>query len=164
MDKYCIMFAGVPGSSKTPIANYLGEKLGLAVFCNDDIRAEVTAELGAFNQAEFIKRRDSRLRALLDAGRPFVADASIDRQWPWVKPKLLAAGYRYFIISLDLSREFLQGLHGHKGYDPEAMDRFLVDHQSFLQAYGSEVDLHITDPEFGSHLEKCLEAVKAWQS
>jgi len=39
--KYIVAFAGVVGSSKTPISNYLSGVFGLPVFNADAVRSEV---------------------------------------------------------------------------------------------------------------------------
>jgi adenylylsulfate kinase-like enzyme len=65
MNKFCLTFAGVVGSSKTPITNYLSGQLNLPVLNNDAIRTEVLEDLGEFNFDEYIKRRNERAESIL---------------------------------------------------------------------------------------------------
>jgi predicted kinase len=107
----CITFAGPVGSSKTPIATYLSWNLNLPVFNNDAIRSEVAEDLGKFDVEVYKQRQKERAEQLIQSGINCILDASIDREWPNVKPKLLEKGYKCFIISLDLSRELMEKLH-----------------------------------------------------
>ncbi len=79
--KYIVTFAGPPGSSKTPITNYLSGKFGLPIFNNDSIRTEVTEDLLKFSEEEFRQRSLKRLNDLFNQGDSFILDASIDREW-----------------------------------------------------------------------------------
>lgn len=77
----CIAFAGVVGSSKTPIANYLSCKLNLPVFNNDAIRSGVIEDLGMLDTKVYEKRRDERLKEIIKNKISFICDASIDRSF-----------------------------------------------------------------------------------
>lgn len=164
--KKCIVFAGCVGSSKSQIATYLSWNLGLAITSNDAIRAEVAADLGSVDPDEYIKRRDERGRQLIKSGRSFIYDASIDREWSRLKDWLLGGGYEHFVISLDLSKEFLIRLYSANGYNGEAtlsrIDMLIKDHNIFLDNYADDVDLHIRDKDFSLRLSKTLEAVGNW--
>lgn len=148
--KYIITFAGPPGSSKTPIANYLSEKFSLPIFNNDSIRTEVTEDLLKFNEEEFRKRSLSRLTFLFKQRNSFILDVSIDREWKNYQDKILNSGYKIFTISMDLSRDFLVKLYEVKNYSESLknIDKFIFDHQQYLSDYSSIVNFSINDKNF----------------
>ncbi|MEX1995712.1 MAG: hypothetical protein WD887_02965, partial [Candidatus Saccharimonadales bacterium] len=80
MKPYAVVFAGVPGSSKTIISNYLSGKFGLPVFNNDQLRNEVKEDMLADNinipavLAEFERRQTQRRLEVLATGRPIIFD------------------------------------------------------------------------------------------
>jgi predicted kinase len=160
---YCITFAGVVGSSKTPIAHHLSWKLGLPVFSNDILRTEVREDLLRFDQDEYVRRRNERSQELITSGRSFIYDASIDREWPRLSEWLQTKNYQHFIISLDLSRELLNKLYEAKGYaEGHRLEELMSQHESFLADYGGLVGAHVTDANFDRRLEVSLAAVGAW--
>ena len=161
-ERYCIAFAGVPGSSKTPIAYYLSEQLDLPIFSSDSIRTEVKEDVGWFDIAEFDRRREARLRDQVSRGRSFIHDSSLDRQWVTFKAELTSASYEQFVISIDLSRPFLEKLYRVKGYSMAELDNYLADHEQFLKGYSQDVGLHITDKEFSNRLQLAAETVRQW--
>lgn len=161
-NKVCITFAGAIGSSKTPIAYYLSWNLGLPILSNDSIRTEVTEDQDGFSQEEYLRRRDERSTALIESGRSFIYDASVDRYWGDRKQLLIDAGYKSFIISLDLSKDKLQKMHKSKGYTLDDIDKYIDDHERFLQSYPNDVNLHISDSDFDDRLSMSLEAVNGW--
>jgi cytidylate kinase len=164
--RMCIAFAGVVGSSKSQIAYYLSCNAGLPIISNDAIRAEVAADLGRVDVDEYIKRRDERGKLLIRSGKSFIYDASIDREWSRLKSWLSEGGYAHFIISLDLSKDFLTRLYGATGYNgSETMsriDKLMGDHERFLETYGTDVGIHIKDEDFPDRLGKSLTAVEEW--
>ena len=164
MNKFCITFAGVPGSSKTPIASYLSYELGLPAFNNDVLRTEVLEDLKEFNQNEYEKRRDERLKDLLGRGVCFIYDASVDREWDKLKSWLEEAGYEWFVISLDFSYEFMQRLQETKGYTEsiQSLDESVKQHRKFVMDYSSDIGFHLTDDQFPNRLAVCLDAAKRW--
>lgn len=164
MERCCIVFAGPVGSSKTPIAHYLSCNLNLPLFSNDAIRTEVKEDLLRFDIQEFEKRRDERLQLLVASGVSFIDDASMDRDWVKVSHWLEQAGYKCFVISLDLSRDLLLKLYSVKGYEDSAgrIDELLSQHQQFLGAYGDTVAMHITDANFHNRLAFALQEARAW--
>jgi predicted kinase len=162
-ERYCIAFAGVPGSSKTPIACYLCEQFNLPIFSGDAIRVEVKEDKGWFDVPEFDRRREARLRMLVSNGHSFVHDSSIDRQWHTFETTLEQNGYRLFVISLDLSRPFLESLYKAKAYDMSELSRYINDHQQFLEQHRDRVGLHITDTEFLNRLDLSAQAIKHWR-
>lgn len=161
MNNFIITFAGAIGCGTTPIANYLSYNLNLAVFNNDAIRVEVMEDLLEFNQEEFIKRRDSRANELLSFNKPVIYDAALDRTWIDFKPKLDKFNYKCFVISLDLSKEFLVNLYKAKNYTEfNALDRTFNEHQLFLEKHSNIVNLSITDNQFKDRLSLSLNAAK----
>lgn len=162
--KYCILFAGTVGSSKTPLAYYLSSVLNLSIFSNDAIRTEVAEDLLAYNQQEYIKRQKQRLEKLLANGHPFIYDASIDRSWEKLKELLRGSGYEWFIVSIDLGKEFLSKLYQAKGYQEtlERIDSLLADHENFLAHYSQEANIHITDQNFKNRLVVAKAVFARW--
>jgi len=162
MRSYCIAFAGVPGSSKTPIAYYLSEQLGLPIFNSDAIRTEVKEDKGWFDIPEFDRRRETRLRAMLAHKRPFIHDSSLDRQWDAFQSELGKADYSILLISIDLSRQFLERLYAAKAYDMSEIDQYSIDHEQFLASHNQDAIVHITDTTFPNRLEIVATAVNQW--
>ncbi len=162
--KICITFAGAVGSSKTPISNYLSTKLSLPVFNNDAIRSEVIEDLGVLNAKEYLKRRNSRLKEIIEYGNSFIYDASIDREWKKFKGKLISSNYDFFIISIDLSKNFLIKLYKAKKYfeSLERIDELIQDHDNFLNKYSDEICLHITDKNFIKRIQISYKSVKQY--
>jgi hypothetical protein len=162
--KYIVAFAGPVGSSKTPIALYLSSKFGLPIFNNDAVRTEVIEDLLMVDEEEFTKRRDRRLQDMLKSGQSFILDASGDRQTEEYERNVLKLGYRYFLISLDLGREFLVKLYKAKGYKESLnkVDQYISDHNYFLSKFNDRVSLHITEKEFPDRLTICENALKKW--
>lgn len=160
--KYIILFAGVVGCSKTPIANYLSTKLNLPVFNNDAIRTEVIEDLGRLDEKEHLKRRDNRLKETLEQNKSFILDASIDRVWKELQEKTKKFNYEPFIISLDLSKPFLKKLYRIKGYTEslERLDELISNHNNFLKEYKNQINLHITEKDFPKRLTKSYTALK----
>ena len=163
-NKFIIIFAGAPGSSRTPIAYYLSWKIGLPILNNDGIRTEVVEDLGVFNEEEYIKRRNARIEEVIGGGISFIYDASVDREWQNWKGRIEKSGYEVFIVSLNLSRELLARLYETKGYGEFSLgiDKFIEDHNSFIKQYGNEIRLNISDQDFNVRLEKSYEAVTGW--
>ena len=72
--------------------------------------------------------------------------------------------YKYFIISLDLSKELLIKLYQAKGYDEslKRLDTLLQDHEKFLERFSDDVGFSISDDQFLNRLELSLENVDDW--
>lgn len=159
--KFCITFAGVVGSSKTPIAYFLSSKFNLPILNNDAIRSEVLEDLKKFDQEEYIKRRDERIQGCLEKNTSFIYDASVDREWKTYKELLIKFKYKWFIISLDLSKGLVKKLYKAKNYheSQERIDQLLSDHEIFLDQYNDEITLQISDQEFPSRLALSYETI-----
>ncbi len=144
-----ILFAGAPGSGKTIAANYLSARLNLPVLSNDTLRREthLRTQSQQLDIAAFDKLHEERFKWILDHRLSFIYDASIDRRWPELEPHLAAAGYKWQIISFDLSDKLLQKIWRQiQGLPPRPQEpRWLKDHANFLKLCGSVVDLSITD-------------------
>ena len=162
--KFCITFAGAVGSSKTPISNFLSAKINLPVFNNDTIRTEVIEDLGIFNSDEYIKRRDVRLKDILESGTSFICDASIDREWKEFKKFLTTKDYQYFIISLDLSKDLLIRLYNTKEYyeSLERIDELINDHNVFLSKSAGDIGLHVSDDDFKNRCQVSYDKTVEW--
>jgi hypothetical protein len=162
--KICLTFAGVVGSSKTPIANFLSPKLNLPVFNNDALRSEVTEDLGHFDPDEHRRRRELRLKEILASGASFICDASVDREWPEFRKSLTANGYEWFIISLNLGKELITKLYQAKGYTESQLriDELINDHNIFLEKYSGDIGLHLDDADFPKRLQICYDKIVGW--
>ncbi len=162
-EKFIITFAGPVGCSKTPVAYYLSWKLGLPILNNDAMRTETVEDLGKFDEKEYLKRRDERIDELLKKGSSFIYDASIDRVWKDWKDRLLGK-YEVFMISFDLSKGFIMELYAAKKYDESIrdVDKFIADHDKFLEEFADKVNLQITDENFKDRLRLSYEAAERW--
>ncbi|MDO8499723.1 MAG: hypothetical protein Q7S66_03615 [bacterium] len=163
-NKYLVTFAGAVGSSKTPIAHYISWKCNLPILSNDVMRTEVIEDVGFLDDAEYLRRRDDRLNQIAESGGSFIYDASVDREWSLLESMVGKYDYQIFIISLDLSKDFLLSLYKSKEYDKALvhLDRYLSDHENFLNNHGDLVGINITDGNFRDRLQLCLTSVKEW--
>jgi hypothetical protein len=136
----------------------------------DAIRMEVREDLlvDDINEPaahdEYLKRSHDRYQTLLHDGICFIDDSSADRSWKQHKDdqyyQLEEHGYDYFIISMDVSREFIDKLYrANKSYSAKEADRFFEDHQKFLELYGADIGVHITDENFLTRMSVCHDAV-----
>lgn len=162
--KRCILFAGPIGCSKTPVAIYLSWNLGLPVFNTDAIRTEVVEDKleYIFEDEEYLQRRDQRSQKLIESGEDFIYDASVDRTWPETKKRLEEHGYRYFIISFNLSYEFWRKLSKAKNYEnnEEVFNSIFRNHDKFVEENKQIIGLTITDNNFNDRLELALRAAE----
>lgn len=163
---FCIVFAGVVGSSKTPLSHYLSCKLSLPIFSNDALRSEVAEDIGNIDSGAYQKRRDGRIRWLLENKISFIYDASVDREWKNLRKKFQEAGYSWFVLGLDLNKRFLLQLYKAKDYlnSEKRIDQLIKEHKKFLAYHGSDVGLHITAKQFKDRLKLSARAVEKWLS
>ncbi len=162
MKRYCIAFAGPIGSGKSPIANYLGINLGLPIFNKDTLRTEALEDGIAVPSEAFENRYLSRLNALVNTGKSFIYDASIDRVWQDFEKTLTKLGYKVFIISLDFSKAKLIEIWNYKKYTEfNHLERTIKDHKIFIKMFGNSVNFSLKDVDFPDRLEKSLNAVKS---
>lgn len=158
---FCITFAAPPGTSKTQIAYYLSWNLDLPIFSNDSIRFEMKDDLGELNKEGYEKRRNNRVDRILTMKRSFIYDSSQDREWKRLKVKLENAGFKWFVISLDFSKSFITERYKAKDISwNEYMDQWIQEHKEFLDKFGKDVGLHITEKDFVDRLEVSCKAVK----
>ncbi len=158
---FAVVFAGVPGSSKTIISNYLSAKFRLPVFNNDQLRFEVKEDMMADNinrpdvLAEYERRYKERFEELLATGHPMLLDGSIDRRWAETKEQLSRHGYGWFVIDMELSEEFLDKFFVATGR-PKFLDKlpkYLDDHRIFMEKYSDDVSVQITDDTFKNRID-----------
>lgn len=163
-NKFCIAFAGSVGSSKTPIAQYLSYTFNLPIFSNDTIRTEVIEDLGEVDKEEYEKRKNERGGELLKSGHSFIYDASIDREWVKLNERLIKYNYSCFIVSLNLSKDFLVTLYNTKGYveSLERIDSLISDHHDFIVKHGDVVDVSIDDQSFPDRLKLVANSLSMW--
>jgi predicted kinase len=161
--KFAILFAGVPGSSKSPIATYLSWNLNLPIFNNDVLRSEYKEDNGTFDVAAYENLRDDRLDELAAKGVSFIYDASVDRQAARIAQWLDDNGYESFVISLDLDKDFIESLYDAKEYAQlDLLDEWYEHHEAFLKEYPEVPDVHITSKEFPKRLQISLDAAAVW--
>lgn len=167
---YIVVFAGAPGSSKSIVSHYLSMEFGLPILNRDTIRNEVKEELLVSNinephaLAEFEQRFTERWEEALAVGESFILDGSVDRSWPHTKRELIAAGFEWFMIDMELSREFFVRLFTatkrQKGLDQ--LDGYLEQHEAFLEKYRQDIHLEITDETFNDRLEIAADGLTAF--
>lgn len=152
------MFAGVVGCSKTPTSNYLSYNLKLPVFNNDAIRTEVIEDFGEFEEKIYLQRRDERLGQIISNRISFIYDASLDREYKRIDAIRQEYGYEIFIISFNLSKEFIVNLYEVKKYSEslQRVDELISDHERFLGDYAGKIGLIINDSDFKHRLELSL--------
>lgn len=166
---FAVVFAGVPGTSKTPIANYLSYKFNLPILMSDQIRWEVREDFlvdtihasGVLD--EFYRRFKERREEALSSGKPIILDGSVDRRWTEYKAQLQAAGYQWFMIDMELSRPFMNNLFiktGRGDLIMDYLDRYFDDHQKFIAQYSADINLRIGDHGFKDRLKLTSEALQ----
>jgi nicotinamide riboside kinase len=99
---------------------------------------------------------------LVTSKKSFILDSSVDRRYKEIKEGLEQNGYDMFLISIDISKEYLLRLYEAKGYvqTMDEVDRFINDHKNFLVEYEKEVDVKIDDSNFLNRLDICLKAIE----
>jgi hypothetical protein len=170
---FIITFAGVPGTSKTPTAFHLSYTFQLPIIQMDAIRMEVREDLLIHDGAdprvlgEYRRRSITRYQALLKAGVCFIDDSSADRSWKQQPTdqyyQLQEHGYDCFIISMDLSMEFIRKLYAaNHSLSKDNLEELFNDHRQFLEKYSDDVGVHITDQQFLERMSICERAVKVF--
>jgi hypothetical protein len=163
MKPYCITFAGPFGCSKSPVAQYLSCALGCPSLANDVIRNEVREDQlsNQLDQDEYFARVTERIHTLVEHRQNFIHDASSDRLWDKFVSNFGSDQYRLGIISFDLSPAFYRRLIAAKQYPlTEAdIDRYLADHQTFMERTDTPIILRITDDTFATRLTDSVRAV-----
>jgi len=179
---YAIVFAGVPGSSKTIVAHYLSAKFHLPIFSSDVLRYEVKEDMYLENLSikddlmfdninnipgaidEFEKRMTKRRLELLATGQPVIFDGSVDRRWAETKKQLQDNDYTWFMIDMELSRSFLEELFaktGRQHFLPQ-LDSYFRHHREFLDKYAHDISLKITDQIFKDRNQVAAEALEKY--
>ena len=156
LEPYCVTFAGVPGSSKSIVAHYLSERFGLPIFSTDNLRFEVREDVLADDinapgvLDEYQRRADERFGWLLDRQASLIRDGSVDRTWAELKARLMAAGYRWYVIDMELSAAFLENLYMKTGraWAVDELPIYLGQHETFLAEFSGGIGLRITDEVF----------------
>jgi len=166
---YAVVFAGIPGTSKTPISHYLSCEFSLPIFSTDQIRFEVREDLRLANinrpggVEEFEKRFAERFDRLLAAQVPVIIDGSSDRKWSERKLKLTEAGYGWYMISMELTKNFLLKLYADTGrswWADDNLDPYLQQHEEFLHKFKADIDVEIHDDNFGDRLQVAADGLK----
>jgi len=156
MKPLCITFAGVPGSSKSIIAHFLSERFSLPIYSTDNIRFEVREDMLAASihdpgvLDEFKRRAKMREDELIAEKKTYIMDGSVDRRWVELRSKLLARGYRWFLIDMELTPTFLQELYEETGRHEavEQLSTYLGQHETFMAEYAADINLYIRDKDF----------------
>lgn len=114
---------------------------------------------------EFLKRAYERYQPLLQEGVCFIDDSSADRSWKQ-KPddqyfQLKQFDYDFFIISMDLSKDFIRKLHAaNKSASQDKLEEYFEDHHEFLRLYSNDVSVTITDDNFLDRMNVCEQAAR----
>jgi hypothetical protein len=169
---YAVVFSGVPGSSKSIVAEALSYKFSLPIFSTDNLRFEIQEDLlsRSINRedcAEEYKRRyASRIAEILSSNRPFIRDGSVDRTWPDVKSRLQAANYDWFMVGMELSRDFMESLYMATGRPIAAQQLpvYIAQHNTFMADYSSDVDIMVTDETFHVRREIAVAGLERYLS
>ncbi len=169
---YAVVFSGVPGTSKSSIADYLSWNFDIGVLRSDSVRYEVKEDMrveslsigedldfhnpnGNGALEEFERRINERRHTILALGKLIILDGSVDRRWESVRQELLQNGYDWFMINMELSEKFLKDLYtgtGRESFIPQ-LEGYLRDHAKFLDAYRKDISLEINDGNFRGRLK-----------
>ena len=164
MKPICITFAGPYGASKSPIAQYLSCQLGWPRLENDVIRKEVREDQlsPALDTEEYNRRAVARIKELVQARQNFIYDASQDRGWQTFMHNFEPDAYQFGVISIDLSPSFYKKLIQAKEYPltDQETERYLAEHQQFLDRFSDAIICHITDENFLHRLNVAWQAVR----
>ena len=158
---YAVVFSGVPGVSKSPIAHYLSCEFALPVLNTDQIRFEVREDW-RLNDAtwptgipEYTRRLRERLGKLLTSGTSFIFDGSQDRMWGERRPQLVKHDFDWCMIGMEPSEPYLRKLYADTDRADWARDNlthYLEQHRAFMAEYGADVTLEIGDDNFDRRL------------
>jgi hypothetical protein len=170
---YAVVFAGVPGTSKSPLSHYISCEFGLPILNTDQIRFEVREdfrikdirEQGGIG--EFQRRLQDRFSRLLASKVPFIFDGSMDRHWAERKQSFQQAGYDCFMIDMELSREFLIGFYNATNRGSWAdtnLDFYLGQHNDFMAKFAGDVNLRIDDDSFADRLKIAADGLRMFLS
>lgn len=162
MNPFCITFAAPIGTSKSPIAQYIANNLNLTIYQNDIIRTEVKEDLGIYDNEEFEMRCTERIQNIIRKRSAFVCDVSVDRRWPELKEQLMKNNYNCFVISINLSKDFITQLYKSKGYNLDNLDQSIKDHEVFCSKNKDAIGMTINEADFPDRLEKSLTGCKKW--
>lgn len=157
-----ILFAGPIGCSKSVVAIYLSWNLSFPIFSKDIIRNEIREDLGKLDKNKVDGIYEYRMASLIEKNANFILDTSIDRKADETLSQL--TNYDIFVISFDISKNFLMKLWEYKGYELEekVFDRNYREHLDFLDKYNNIVDLSIGDENFAERLELSLTVANKW--
>lgn len=168
---YAVVFAGVPGTSKSAIAYNLSWNFNLPILSNDSVRFEVKEDLRVHSLSikedlqfvsmhgngaleEYERRIKQRRRTIMALGNSVIFDGSVDRRWSEVKAELIEHNYDWFMIDMELSEAFLAGLYtgtGRESFLPQ-LSAYLDDHRRFLDQCSSDISMEIRDDNFRDRL------------
>ncbi len=166
MKPVCITFAGVPGSSKTPIAHHLSCVFNLPILANDVIRTELREDTlsNVLDQYKYLERVIQRIESLTEKRRSFIYDASNDRHWYKFLQNKGMSDYEVVVISIDLTRSFYMTLLDAKKYEVfmNKIDTYMKDHENFLENSKMRIICHINDDNFSHRLETAEASVKTF--
>ena len=146
----------MPGSSKSIITYSLSIAFSLPIFSTDNIRNEVREDLLVSNinepraLKEYKRRQEQRFQETLKSSQSFIRDGSVDRHWQEIKEQINTAGYRWCLIDMELSRDFMINLYKktNRAWAIEELDAYLVQHTNFMKKYSSDITIKITDQLF----------------
>ena len=162
MKKIFISYAWATGCWKSPITNYISTKLWLPTFNTDAIRSEVTEDFLEFDVDEAKKRIKGRLNSVIEEGKSFIYDASVDRTWGDLKEIFIKNWYEFFIISIDLDKEMLLDFYKVKWYSEsmKMIDKIYEDHEKFLEEYSDDINIHISEKNYKKRLDIVYKVVR----
>lgn len=149
--KHVITFAAPVATTKSQISYYLSINNNLPILNNDSLRKEIFTKFAVFDGGAHKELLINRLEQAFELGNNFILDASIDRQWGFLKEEFLDKyGFGHFIISLDLTNNKIRSLYNSGtglNEDNHARETF-DDHQKFLMEYADLINVSITDEKF----------------
>jgi len=164
---YAVVFSGVPGTSKSITAQAISCEFQIPILSNDTVRFEVKEDLrvkhlsikedlefASVNQngalVEYDRRIKERRLEILDRGIPIVLDGSVDRTWETVKNDLMVNNYDWFMVDMELTRQFMEDLYRGTGREAfiDQLDSYFEDHRIFIEHHQADISVEITDDLF----------------
>ena len=163
---YVICFSGMPGTFKSQLAHRISLQYALPRFERDLLREEAKTDHDTddVNDPLALKQFNETTQRLVDdllsRKISFVLDSSVDRRWPEIKSQLTAAGYKFMVISLDLSEGYVRSFYERYATDNlPHFEGYSAQHQAFVQEHQADIALSIKDADIPRRIELALAAV-----
>lgn len=149
--KVMICLAGAPGSGKSHLAGYLGEKLNGVVLSNDRVRRIVEDLDPSLSVAQMQPAVQGYLDYFLDKIQDspnglLILDSAIDRKYQKVFEEADRRGYKKLVIDFDVPKVDLEKAIRAEKPNPEDflvhLDQWLAEHEEFKKNVTADIVLN----------------------